>query len=62
MQLKDKVAIIAGAISGIGKAAALLFAREGAKMVLGAHRGSFWAGLLMKFTRPAARPPHLSGT
>lgn len=38
MQLKDKVAIITGANSGIGAAAAALFAKEGAKLVLGARR------------------------
>ena len=38
MQLQHKVAIITGASSGIGKAADLLFAREGAKVVLGARR------------------------
>lgn len=32
--LKDKVVIITGAGSGIGKAAALLYAREGAKVVI----------------------------
>lgn len=37
MQLKDKVAIITGASSGIGAAAAALFAQEGAKLVLGAR-------------------------
>jgi NAD(P)-dependent dehydrogenase (short-subunit alcohol dehydrogenase family) len=33
MRLKDKVAIITGATSGIGRAGAILFARKGAKVV-----------------------------
>lgn len=36
--LAGKVAIITGASSGIGRAAALLFAAEGAKLVVGARR------------------------
>ncbi|QSR21077.1 SDR family oxidoreductase [Hyphomonas sp. KY3] len=40
MELKDKTIIITGASSGIGAAAAILFAAEGAHVVLGARRGS----------------------
>ena len=34
MQLKDKVAIITGAASGIGKEIAIEYAKEGAKIVI----------------------------
>jgi NAD(P)-dependent dehydrogenase (short-subunit alcohol dehydrogenase family) len=38
MRLKDKVAIITGATSGIGRASALVFAREGAKVIIVGRR------------------------
>jgi NAD(P)-dependent dehydrogenase (short-subunit alcohol dehydrogenase family) len=37
-RLKDKVAIVTGASSGIGRTTAALFAAEGAKLVVGARR------------------------
>ena len=35
MRLKDKVAVVTGAATGIGRASAVLFAREGARVVIG---------------------------
>jgi len=43
--IKDKVIAITGASSGIGKAAALLLAKRGAKVVLGARREDRLEGL-----------------
>ncbi len=45
MELQNKTIVITGASSGIGAAAARLFAREGANVVLGARRGPELASL-----------------
>lgn len=39
MRLQDKVAIITGAASGIGRATAILFAREGARVIVADRSG-----------------------
>lgn len=48
--LKNKVAIVTGASSGIGYASAKLFAREGAKVVVGARRSKQLNKLVCEIT------------
>ena len=49
--LSGKVAIVTGASSGIGRAAALRFASEGARVVVGARRGDALADLVKEIER-----------
>ena len=60
MRLTDKVAIITGGASGIGQATALLFAKEGAKIVVADlnDTGSFET----RFDPLAAKQPPSSPT
>lgn len=54
MLLKDKVIIVTGASSGIGAAAALKFAEQGAKLVLGARRRDALEAVAGQVTRSNA--------
>lgn len=53
--LTNKVAIITGASSGIGRASAILFAREGASVVVGARRQPELDALVEEIRHEGAR-------
>ncbi|WDF87910.1 SDR family oxidoreductase [Serratia ureilytica] len=59
--LSGKVAVIGGASSGIGRAAALLFARQGAALVLGARRERLLAELVEDIRREGGRALAVAG-
>lgn len=59
--LNGKVAVIGGASSGIGRAAALLFARQGATLVLGARRERLLAELVEDIRREGGRALAVAG-
>ena len=61
MELKNKSIIITGASSGIGAAAALLFAAEGANVVLGARRAAELETLAGAINRGNGRALYLAG-
>ena len=62
MELGNKSIIITGASSGIGAAAALLFASEGADVVLGARRASELEALAGQINRGNSRAVFLPAT
>ncbi len=61
VELKDKTVIITGASSGIGAAAALLFAAEGANVVLGARRETKLNTLVGQITQSDRKAVCLAG-
>ncbi|MEX6633034.1 SDR family oxidoreductase [Hyphococcus lacteus] len=61
MDLKNKTIIVTGASSGIGKAAALLFAAEGANVVLGARRKTELESLVDQINRRNGTAASLAG-
>ncbi len=60
-ELKDKVVIVTGASSGIGAAAALLFAAEGANVVLGARRKAQLESLVLQISKRKGAAVSLAG-
>ena len=61
MELENKTIIVTGASSGIGAAAAKLFASEGANLVLGARRGAELEALAASIHPAADRAVVLAG-
>src|SRR5258705_10002191 len=55
MRLQDKVAIVTGAASGIGLSTAILFAREGARLVLNDIDAQGLEALMLQTARERAR-------
>jgi NAD(P)-dependent dehydrogenase (short-subunit alcohol dehydrogenase family) len=60
-RLSGKVAIVTGASSGIGRATAALFAKEGAKVVVGARREAELAELVREIRAAGGEATALAG-